>query len=80
MDIDLTILGQSKNDFNKYENQIRKEYDFVSDREFAQGRKKILNSFLSSPRIYKTDYFFKKYEKKARENLNYSIKRLEGII
>jgi predicted metal-dependent HD superfamily phosphohydrolase len=76
MDIDLSILGKPRGIFDEYEKNIRKEYSFVNEIEFRNGRKRILEGFLARGEIYYSDYFRKKYEEMARENLEYSIKKL----
>lgn len=77
VDIDLSILGQSKEIFDEYERQIRKEYEWVSENEFITGRLAILKSFLDRPFIYSTEFFRKKYENIARKNLERSVKKLQ---
>ena len=76
VDIDLSILGQSRAKFDAYEKAIRKEYAWVPDAAFREGRAKVLQHFLKRKRIYSTPYFFKKYEKRARANLKRSLARL----
>jgi predicted metal-dependent HD superfamily phosphohydrolase len=69
LDADLAILGKNPEDYQKYTEQIREEYIIYPDFMYASGRKKALNHFLQMEAIYKTDYFFKKYEKQARLNI-----------
>jgi predicted metal-dependent HD superfamily phosphohydrolase len=72
-DIDLSILGQSKEKFTKYENNIRKEFCLYDDTEYREGRLGFLKGILCQDKIYLTDHFYNKYEKSARENIRYSI-------
>lgn len=76
VDIDLSIFGQKEKIFDEYESNIRKEYSFVRDEDFRKGRKEILERFLNRDSIYLTDFFRRKYEKRARENLERSIIKL----
>jgi predicted metal-dependent HD superfamily phosphohydrolase len=76
-DIDLSIFGQNRSIFNLYEKLIRLEYRHVPDKFFIPGRIKVLVNFLSRKHIYCTSYFQHKYEKKARMNLEFSIKQLK---
>jgi predicted metal-dependent HD superfamily phosphohydrolase len=80
-DIDLAILGQSRERYTDFERQIRSEYSWVSDRDFAAGRSAILKSFLSRPTVYSSPEFIQKYEPQARRNLARAIKHLadEGL-
>lgn len=75
-DADLAILGSSQYDYQKYTEQIREEYSVYPDFMFNSGRKKALQHFLQMESIYKTEHFFKKYEKQARININ---NELEGL-
>lgn len=75
-DADLSILGKSWETYEEYFKQIRKEYRIYPDFMYNRGRKKALKHFLEMERIFKTDYFFGKYEKQARLNLEKEIKIL----
>lgn len=76
VDVDLSILGQNSARFDEYERQIRREYNWVSEVDFANGRAAVLGAFLSRPNIYTTEFFRAKYERQARENLQRSIQQL----
>ena len=75
-DADLSILGQSWEEYEVYYKQIRKEYAVYPDFLYNPGRKKVLQHFLSMKRIFKTDYFFEKFETQARENLKSELNTL----
>jgi len=76
VDIDLSIFGQDADKFGKYEQGIRNEYALVEPEAFNVGRSAVLIKFLGRPAIYLTEKFSQKYEAKARENLNESLKKL----
>ena len=81
IDIDLAILGQNEEKFDKYEWQISEEYKNVPDEIFRTRRIEILQSFLDRSilglqPIYSTAFFRKKYEEKARKNISRSIAHL----
>ena len=76
IDADLSILGASSDKYQIYTKQIRKEYKFYPDFIYNQGRQKVLKHFLAMNQIYKTDYFFNKYESQARTNLNIELEKL----
>ncbi len=78
VDLDLSILGQPEAVFNRYENEIRREYAWVADGEFARGRSRVLEGFAIRPSIYSTPFFRAKYESAARANLARSIIRLSS--
>ncbi len=76
VDLDLSILGKSEEEFDEYEHGIRKEYEWVSETDFKTGRTKILQSFLERPSIYSTEFFETRNENTARINLARSIEKL----
>jgi predicted metal-dependent HD superfamily phosphohydrolase len=77
LDIDLSILGAPPDEFEAYDQAIRREYAWVPEERYALGRTAILNSFLSRPRIYKTAEFFDIYERQARDNLRRKVTQLD---
>jgi len=78
IDIDLSILGASPEDYESYRAAIRYEYSAVPEVDFLAGRRSLLQSFLSR-RIYSTRYFGQ-FEKQARVNIQDELKSLGGII
>jgi predicted metal-dependent HD superfamily phosphohydrolase len=68
-DADLSVIGQSIENYTIYYKNVRKEYLIYPDLLYNPGRKKVLTHFLEMDRIYKTDYFHAKYEKQAKLNL-----------
>lgn len=76
IDADLSILGKSPPVYNSYSKQIRQEYAVYPDTLYLPGRKKVILHFLEMPRIYKTDFFYEKYEEQARKNLRREWKDL----
>jgi predicted metal-dependent HD superfamily phosphohydrolase len=78
VDIDLSILGASRDRFLEYETQVRSEYSWVPEDVFRRERAKILERFLARPSIYATGFFRALLEENARQNLAFSIQRLAG--
>ena len=68
-DADLSILGKSWQTYQSYSQQVREEYSIYPDFMYNSGRKKALEHFLKMERIFKTDYFFRKFEANARKNI-----------
>ena len=68
-DADLSILGQPWEAYALYYKNVRKEYAIYPDFVYNPGRKKVLNHFLEMNRIFKTTYFYEKFEMQAKENL-----------
>jgi len=75
VDIDLSILGQSPEVFDRYEQAVRTEYSWVPDEEFWPRRWSFIIDMLSRKRIFYTEYFYQKFEHMARKNLIRSIMR-----
>lgn len=69
VDIDLAILGQPAERFDRYEREIREEYAWVPEAIFREKRGQILQGFLDRPFIYGTEFFRATYEAAARANL-----------
>jgi predicted metal-dependent HD superfamily phosphohydrolase len=75
-DADLCILGQPWNVYEKYYQQVRKEYALYPDLIYNPGRKKVLQHFLQLQQIFKTNYFFNKFEVQAKENVEKELQQL----
>jgi predicted metal-dependent HD superfamily phosphohydrolase len=75
-DIDLGILGQPEPVFDRYEEQIRREYEWVPEEAYRPGRIRILRGFLDRPYVYHTLRFRDRFEEQARANLRRSIEKL----
>ena len=67
-DADLSVLGQPSDVYEQYCNQIRKEYSIYPGIVYKPGRKKVLIPFLNMEKIFKTSFFYNKYELQARAN------------
>ena len=76
VDADLSILGVSAAEFDRYERQVRQEYAFVSEPDWRAGRVRILRVFLDRPGIFLTPEFAA-LEAPARANLERSIEALQ---
>ena len=75
LDVDLAILGQSPEVFDKYESGVRVEYAWVSDKEFWSKRTGFLKSLLAREQIFHTALCRQRYELAARQNLQRTIDR-----
>lgn len=76
LDFDLHILGTPHGQYDAYTKQIRKEYWIYPLFFYRNGRKRVLQHFLSQPQIYRTAAFKEKYEQKARENMERELETL----
>lgn len=86
LDGDLSILGMDPEIYNKCATAIRQEYRWVPDRDFLEGRRKVLRRFLDRPRIYRSKYFRASpaleheltWEARARANLTAEIADIDA--
>ena len=76
LDMDLSILGAEPERFDAYEAAVRKEYDWVPQAAWREGRAKVLARFLERPAIFVTTRFRDLFEARARANLARSLARL----
>lgn len=76
LDLDLSILGAPVHVYDRYENDIRKEYAFVPEAAFRAGRGAILKNFLARERLYFTEICAADWEATARANLARAIAAL----
>lgn len=76
LDLDLSILGQDWDIYHNYTKQIRKEYSIYPDILYFNGRKKVLEHFLTMENIFKSNLFYNKFEKQARINIKKELETL----
>ncbi len=69
VDIDLSSFGLSWERFQEDGINVRKEQRHLSDQEFYQKQMKFQESLLNRARFYFSDYFYRRFEEKARDNL-----------
>lgn len=77
VDVDLSILAQPPEVFDRYECAVRTEYSWVPDEEFWPRRKDFIKAMLSREQIFCTDRYVQKFERAARENLIRSVRQIE---
>ncbi|HAA12306.1 MAG TPA: hypothetical protein DCE41_11630 [Cytophagales bacterium] len=73
LDIDLGILGEGRERYVEYTQQVRQEYRIYPAPLYRQGRRKVLKHFLGMLRIYKTEAFLESHENQARANLAWEL-------
>ena len=79
LDIDLSIFGKLPEDYDVYEEGIRKEYIEIggmSEEQFRSGRMHVLKGFIDRPAIYRTEVLRARYERQARINLKRALEIL----
>ena len=80
LDMDLAILGSPADEFAAYEKAVRREYDWVPEKEWLVGRSRVLRNFLARPFIYASPQFQRSHEVAARSNLKRSLALLDDSL
>lgn len=75
-DIDLSILGAERAEYDAYRRAIRSEFSFADDRAYADGRTAFLNRMLDRDHIYHTAFFQRELENRARSNMWWEVDEL----
>jgi predicted metal-dependent HD superfamily phosphohydrolase len=76
VDIDLSILGSPAERFERYDQDVRKEYAWVPGFRYQEARAQVLRSFLDRPRLYHGEHAVALLEAQARINLAAALSRL----
>ena len=76
VDIDLSILGSPAERFERYDQDVRKEYAWVPGFRYQEARAQVLQSFLDRPRLYHGEHAVALLEAQARINLAAALSRL----
>lgn len=69
VDVDLAILGADPRRFDRYNADVRKEYQWVPNWLYRRKRRQLLKAFLKRKSIYHTSFFRERLEQQARANL-----------
>lgn len=78
-DLDLIFLGSSSDDYKKYSEALRKEYNVLNEQEYNSTRVKMLNTLLNVlPSIYTTSKFKDMFEEVAKSNVSKEIEELQN--
>ena len=80
IDADLSILGAAPERYEEYRRDIRREYSWLGDAEYRQGRAEVLRRFLDRPRLYLTDELHDRLEARARKNMTAELESMTGKI
>jgi predicted metal-dependent HD superfamily phosphohydrolase len=76
LDMDLAVLGAAKEDYDSYAAAVRREYSWVPEPLWIDGRRKVLERFLARPRIYASPELQASHEAAARHNLSHELANL----
>jgi predicted metal-dependent HD superfamily phosphohydrolase len=76
LDMDLAILGSAEGEYESYAAAIRSEYSWVPEPLWIEGRRKVLEKFLSRATLYMSPQFRASHEEPARHNLTLELATL----
>ena len=76
VDIDLSILSSPTERFERYDQDVRKEYAWVPGFRYQEARAQVLQSFLDRPQLYHSEQAVALLEVQARINLAAALSRL----
>ena len=75
LDMDMQIV--SDENWEEYENKIRKEYCFMDENEYKNKRRQFLQSLVNKNRLFRTQIFYDTYEQIAKNNITNIINKLK---
>ena len=76
VDIDLAVLGSPPERFERYDQDVRKEYAWVPGFRYRDQRAQVLQGFLDRPQLYHGEAAVALFEGQARINLAAALSRL----
>jgi predicted metal-dependent HD superfamily phosphohydrolase len=78
LDADLAILGSDEAVYDAYAAAIRREYAWVPEAEYRQGRARVLEGFLRREHLFRLGEMRNRHETQARRNLAREIAALNS--
>jgi len=73
VDVDLSGLGLSFEEFSRNGDLVRQEYDWLEETEFKKNQEALFRRFLGRPSVFCTEFFQSKHEQQARSNLERAL-------
>ena len=76
LDLDMAVFGAEPTVYERYRQAVRTEFSWVADTLYRAGRRRMCLAFLARPQIYFTDLMRRRYEDRARANLEAELAML----
>jgi len=76
LDLDMSILGAGRQDYEQYTADVRRELSWVPDVVFRRNRRKFLEKLLKTEHIFRSRIFRNRFEERARENVARELEEL----
>lgn len=73
LDSDMAIVGAAPEAFDAYDRAIAIEYRDIPADAYREGRHAFLQGLLARPRIFLSDYFHRRLDAQARDNLRRAL-------
>lgn len=80
LDADLSILAADEADYDRYVEQVRREYSHVPDDLFTQGRRAVVTGLLTRDPLYLSPEGRARFDAAARRNLARELARLDRVL
>ena len=79
VDIDLSSFGLDWEAFLLDSQHLREENPHLSDRDYYRNQAKFHSSLLARPRFYLSDFFYQRFEQKARANVSRYLEQIREL-
>lgn len=73
LDLDMSILGASREEYQAYADTVRKEYHWLPGFVFKKNRRQFLKGTLAVDNIFHTEMFRERFEMSARRNIEWEL-------
>lgn len=73
IDLDLAVLARDREGYLRYAAGVREEFRRFPGFLYRPGRRRALKGLLAGEHVYHTEFFRRRYEAVARENLGYEV-------
>lgn len=78
-DADLAILAADRERYDEYAAAVRREYAHLDDRDFREGRARVLVNLLDKPSLFHTPTARAQWEQAARANIERELTTLKQV-
>lgn len=76
VDIDLSVLALQSSAYRTYTRAVRREYQWVPENLFIEGRRQVLNTLMAMPTLYSHPAIIAAWENQARANMAAELRAL----
>jgi predicted metal-dependent HD superfamily phosphohydrolase len=73
LDLDMSILGASRKEYQAYADGVRKEYPWLPGFVFRKNRRQFLEKVLAADFIFHSEMFRERFEMPAKQNIEWEL-------